>query len=208
MNRLQLILLIFLSGTTALLGVWTDMHKVTATDGLADDWFGLAVAIDGDYAVVGSYQDSNDNGSDAGAAYIFHRSGTTWTEQAKLTASDGNSQDYFGVSVSIDGDYVVIGATRGDGNQTDSGSAYVFVRDGSNWTEQAELTASDGSGGDQFGKVSISGDYIIIGARENGSTGSAYIFHREGTTWTEEDQIFGSDGSSNDKFGQSVCIDG
>jgi len=208
MHKKIVVVTLLIIFSISLLADWTDMHKVFASDGTTDDRFGLAVAIDGDYAVVGSYIDDNENGTDAGAAYIFHRNGTTWIEQQKLIASDGNSQDYFGASVSIDGDYAVIGATRGDGNNNDTGSAYVFIRNGSNWTEQTELTASYGYSGNQFGTVSISGSYILVGARNNDSHGSAYIFFREGTTWTEQVKITGSDGNNNDTFGQSVSLDG
>ncbi|MCB0518457.1 MAG: FG-GAP repeat protein, partial [Saprospiraceae bacterium] len=114
-------------------------------------------------------------------AYVFVRSGTTWTEQAKLTASDGAANDWFGWSVSLSGDYALIGAYRDDNNVADSGSAYFFVRSGTTWTEQAKLTASDGATDDQFGwSVSLSGDYALIGASyddDNGdNSGSVYVF--------------------------------
>ena len=92
--------------------------------------------------------DDADNGSDSGSAYVFMRTGTTWTEQAKLTASDGAAVDEFGVSVAIAGDTIVVGAWQDDDNGANSGSAYVFTRTGTTWTEQAKLTASDGAAGD------------------------------------------------------------
>ena len=103
--------------------------------------------------------------SDSGSAYVFTRTGTTWTEQAKLTASDGAADDRFGSSVAIAGDTIVVGAYWDDDNGSDSGSAYVFTRTGTTWTEQAKLTASDGAADDQFGRsVAIAGDTIVVGA--------------------------------------------
>ena len=105
-----------------------------------------SVAIAGDTIVVGASDDDNDNGTNSGSAYVFTRTGTTWTEQAKLTASDGAAVDYFGRSVAIAGDTIVVGAyLMMTDNGTSSGSAYVFTRTGTTWTEQAKLTASDGA---------------------------------------------------------------
>ena len=123
------------SGTT-----WTEQAKLTASDGASGDQFGISVSIDGDYAVVGAW-----NNSSSGSAYIFHRSGTTWTEQAKLTASDAYTNDQFGVAVSISGDYAVVGSWLDDDNGTNSGSTYIFLRSGTTWTEQQKLNASDGA---------------------------------------------------------------
>lgn len=191
------------SGTT-----WTEQAKLTASDGASGDQFGISVSIDGDYAVVGAW-----NNSSSGSAYIFHRSGTTWTEQAKLTASDAYTNDQFGVAVSISGDYAVVGSWLDDDNGTNSGSTYIFLRSGTTWTEQAKLTASDGASDDYFGgSVSIKGEYAIIGSYEdddNGTgSGSAYIFHRSGATWTEQQKLIASDGAEEDSFGGSVSIDG
>ncbi|MBN1256230.1 MAG: cadherin domain-containing protein [Planctomycetes bacterium] len=188
---------------------WTEQTKLAASDAAEYDFFGLSVSISGDYAVVGSYGD-DDNGSFSGSAYVFKRDGTSWIQEAKLTASDGAADDYFGQSVSISGDYTVIGANRDDDNGTDSGSAYVFKRDGTSWTEEAKLTASDGAMNDYFGcSVSISGVYAIVGANGNNDngpdSGSAYIFVRNGTSWTEQIKITASDGAAEDFFG-SVSI--
>jgi hypothetical protein len=185
--------------------------KLVASDGAAGDWFGYSVSISGDYALVGGHD--NDNGVNSGSAYIFKRSGLSWSKEAKLLASDGAAYDYFGRSVSISGDYAIIGAYEDDDNGSDSGSAYIFKRDGESWSEQAKLVASDGNGGDYFGEsVSISGDYAIIGARgddDNGSdSGSAYIFKRDGASWSEQAKLLASDGAAYDYFGRSVSISG
>ncbi|MCH7954231.1 MAG: FG-GAP repeat protein, partial [Candidatus Marinimicrobia bacterium] len=181
-------------------------------DGAADDQFGFSVSISGDYAVVGAYLD-NDNGSDSGSAYIFKRTGTSWVQEAKLLPSDGAAFDNFGFSVSISGDYAVVGAFLDDDNGGASGSAYVFKRTGTSWAEEAKLLASDRAADDQFGvSVSISGDYAVVGAvfdDDNGDgSGSAYVFKRTGTSWAQEAKLLPSDGAAIDFFGMSVSISG
>ncbi|GAG27994.1 unnamed protein product, partial [marine sediment metagenome] len=104
---------------------WIQQAKLLASDGELVDYFGLSVSIDGDYAIIGAFHD-DDNGDWSGSAYMFTRSGSTWTEQSKLTASDGAMFDEFGCSVSIDGDYAVVGANFDNDNGNNSGSAYIF----------------------------------------------------------------------------------
>jgi hypothetical protein len=106
-------------------GAWAQQTRLTAADGVEFHYFGRSVAVNGDTAIIGALGDS-DNGSKSGAAYVFSRSGSTWVQQAKLTASDGAANDWFGVSVAVDGDTAVIGALYDDDNGSDSGSAYVF----------------------------------------------------------------------------------
>jgi len=191
---------------------WIQQKKLTALDGAAGDNFGWSVSISGDYAIVGADGD-DDKGDASGSAYIFKRYGSTWSQQAKLTPSDGAAGDYFGLSVSISGDYAIVGVPNNDAKGADSGSGYIFKYDGTNWSQQAKLTASDGAAGDDFGySVSISGDYAIVGAywdddKGNGS-GSAYIFKRDGTNWSEQQKLTASDGAGNDNFGYSVSISG
>ena len=161
-------------------GTWTQTAKLTASDGAGSDYFGYSVSIDGNTIVIGAYRD-DDNGSFSGSAYVFSNDSGTWTQTAKLTASDGASFDYFGGSVSIDGNTMVIGAYRDDDNGSSSGSAYVFSNDSGTWTQTAKLTASDGASFDYFGySVSIDGNTMVIGAYrddDNGSSsGSAYVF--------------------------------
>ena len=188
---------------------WTEQTKITASDGAASDHFGYSVAISGDYAIVGAYLD-DDAGMDSGSAYIFKHDGTTWTEQAKITASDYAAIDYFGYSVAISGDYAVVGSHGDNAAGTDSGSAYIFKRDGTEWTQEAKITASDGAAYDEFGySVAISRDYVVMGAGGDGAaSGSAYIFKRDATEWTEQDKITASDGAADDRFGYSVAISG
>ncbi|MDG2053633.1 MAG: hypothetical protein P8J86_02900, partial [Phycisphaerales bacterium] len=167
-------------------GNWFEAAKLIASDGAEWDIFGESVSISGDDAVIGAGYD-DDNGSFSGSAYVFERDvAGSWNEVQKLTASDGDAGDYVGYSVSISGDFVVLGAL-GDENDTESnsGSAYIFERDGAgNWIEVQKLIASDGAEGDWFGwKVSISGNDAVIGAPyddDNGSSsGSAYVYQIE-----------------------------
>ena len=138
--------------------------KITASDGAAADFFGWSVSISGDYAVVGAFGD-DDNGEEAGSAYIFKRNGTFWAQEAKLLPSDGEVIDRFGFSVSISGDYTIVGAPNDDDNGTLSGSAYVYKRTGTSWAQEAKLLPADGAAIDEFGwSVSISGDYAVVGA--------------------------------------------
>jgi len=189
-----------------------DIQELFASDGATGDLFGDSVSIDGDYALIGAYED-DDNGDYSGSAYIFKRDGTVWTEQSKLLPSDGESMECFGGSVSIDGDYALIGVSNDDDNGYGSGSAYIFKRDGTVWNEQSKLLPSDGKEGHTFGcSVAIDGDYALIGAvgdDDNGAySGSAYIFKCDGTVWNEQSKLLPSDGEDNECFGVSVSIDG
>ena len=148
--------------------------KLTASDGAVNDEFGFSVSISGNTAVVGAIQ-LNNNGP--GAAYVFVRSRTGWTQQAKLTASDGAAQDLFGWSVSISGGTAVVGAQFDDDKGVNSGSAYVFVRSGTGWSQQDKLTATDRASLDLFGwSVSISGNTALVGAIFDDGLGSVYVY--------------------------------
>jgi hypothetical protein len=189
--------------------IWTQQAKLLASDGAAGDWFGCSVSLDRGTALIGAPRD-DDNGVYAGSVYVFTYTGTTWTQQAKLLASDGAAEDWFGWSVSLDGDTAIIGAMDDDDNGTDSGSVYVYTRTGNTWTVQAKLIASDGAVGKVFGSsVSFDGDTALIGAfGEDNGTGSAYVFTRTGTTWTQQAKLLASDGAAWDWFGVSVSLDG
>ncbi len=187
---------------------WVEEAKLLASDGAAGDWFGCAVATSGDIAVIGAYYD-DDLGIYSGSVYVFRFDGTTWNEEAKLTASDGADHNNFGCSVSLHGCTLVVGA---DYNSS-CGATYVFRYDGSTWLEEAKLTASDGAPGDRFGfSVSVCGDTAVIGAKDDGDlgseSGSAYVFRFDGTAWNEETKLTASDGAADDYFGWSVSLAG
>jgi len=191
-------------------GTWTQQAKLLASDGSAGDSFGCSVSLSGDTALIGAYAD-DDKGDTSGSAYVFTRTGTTWTQQAKLLASDGAMGDHFGWSVSLSGDTALIGAPFDDDKGDSSGSAYVFTRTGTTWTQQAKLLASDGAYDDSFGySVSLSGNTALIGFdNENGAdSGSAYVFTRTGTTWTQQAKLLALDGAAGDSFGYAVSLDG
>ena len=188
---------------------WIQSQKILASDGFSYDTFGCAVAISDSYAVVGAQLD-DDVALNAGSVYILKLENENWVETTKLTASDGAEEDHFGSSVGIYGDYVVIGASLDDDRGENSGSAYVFHREGDAWIQQAKLLASDGEIDDRFEEVAISCDNLIVGAwgdKDQGDlTGSAYIFRREGNTWVEDSKLVASDAAGGDQFGIDVSI--
>jgi hypothetical protein len=226
---------------------WTQQAYLKASNTGVEDRFGYAVAISGDTIVVSAvFEDGNASGVngnqlnnsaiDSGAAYVFVRNGTNWTQQAYLKASNAESGDLFGDKVAISGDTIVIGAffedsnaTGVNGNQTNnsaitSGAAYVFVRDGTNWTQQAYLKASNTEANDVFFYVTISGDTIVVGAPWESSnatgvngnqsnnlafqSGAAYVFVRNGTNWSQQAYLKASNTGANDWFFfASVSVD-
>ena len=231
------------SGTT-----WSQQAYLKASNPGAADEFGSSLAVSGDTVVVGApREDSNATGVNgdqsnnlalqAGAAYVFVRSGTTWSQQAYLKASNTGSSDGFGVTVAVSGDTVVVGATGEssnatgvDGDQSNNsaigaGAAYVFTRNGTTWSQQAYLKASNTGAGDTFGhSVFVSGDTLAIGARGEDSNatgvngdqsnnsasdaGAVYVFVRSGTTWSQEAYVKASNTEAADDFCYSVAVSG
>ena len=195
-------------------GGWTQQQKLVADDGAAGDAFGASVSISGDTVVVGATGKSGDFRGQ-GAAYVFTRSGATWTQQQKLLADDAAAGDAFGGSVAISGDTVVVSAPLDViGVTVDQGSAYVFTRSGTVWTRRQKLTAADGAAEDIFGfSVAISGDTLVVGAKfdniaEHEDQGSAYVFTRSGGVWTQRQKLVAGDGAEGDLFGHSVAVSG
>ncbi|MEP7340229.1 MAG: putative Ig domain-containing protein, partial [Acidobacteriota bacterium] len=190
---------------------WTQHAKLTANDGALNDHFGNDVAIDGNTVIVGAEEATVGGGDKVGAAYVFVRSGATWTQQAKI--SPGflvNSFTRFGSAVAISSNTAVIGAKSEDANfDQDRGAVYVYTRSGTTWTQQAKLMANDGVQFDQLGNaVAISGETLLAGAFTSGNKGAAYVFTRIGTTWTQQAKLLASDGSPLDFFGTDVALSG
>lgn len=188
---------------------WLQRARVSASDGEAGDRFGSSVAISGNTAVIGSPEDGTDGITSHGSAYVFVLDGNTWTPQAKLTATDKAQSDEFGLAVAIDGETVVVGAP---GKNNERGAAYVFLRNGSNWSQQARLTARDGRSHDGFGRsVAITTNTIVVGAPMEHRTwtaqGAAYVF-RKPTVWTQAAKITATGSRPYDWFGASVAIGG
>jgi hypothetical protein len=194
---------------------WSAQGGMTADDGVDFDRFGLALAIEGDTALVGSPSADVGANSDQGAVYAFARSAGTWTFATKLTADDGAAFDEFGNALAIDGDTLAVGAHAANigpvGNQ---GAAYAFVRDGGGWNQQAKfLDETDGFFGDEFGiSVGVSGDDVAIGAlfadpNADENEGRAYVFHRDGDAWSRRATLTADDGVSGEEFGIGIAID-
>jgi hypothetical protein len=197
---------------------WTQQQKLVPTDGVTSDWFGFSVDIsdDGTYAIVGTpLEEDPGAGTNLGCAYIFTRSGSSWTQQQKIVATDKTSDDWFGATIAIsgDGNYAIVGAYYNDDGGTNSGSAYIFTRSGSTWTQQKKLVATDHSTGDEFARsvaISRDGTYALVGSPYdddgNYNNGSVYSFKRTGISWDNGIKILPSDPWSGGNFGYSVDI--
>lgn len=190
----------------------TQQAKLLGADGTPGNWFGRSVAVDGATVVVGDCCDDA-GATDTGSAYVFTRSGTVWSQEAKLVAADAAAFDDFGFSVAVSGDTAVVGAFKDDDGGANAGSVYMFARTGTTWVQQAKLLAGDPAPQDNFGRaVAISGDTVVVGAfldDDGGSNaGSAYVFSRVGGLWTQQAKLTAADRASGDGFGISVAIDG
>lgn len=191
---------------------WIYDAKLLAFDGATGDSFGIAVRAAGRVALVGAWRDG-DNGPLSGSAYVFRLVGPTWTHEKKLLPNGGAPGDQFGWSVAINGEVAVVGAQFSDSHVQDTGAAYIFRFNGSEWVEEATVFASDGASLDKFGfAVSVSADRALVGAsadQDNGlSSGSAYVFVYDGFEWIQEAKLLASDGAAHDIFGVSVALDG
>jgi len=227
---------------------WAEQAKLMASNANTYDGFGWSVALSGNTIVVGAQnEDSNSTGINgdggnnlalnAGASYVFVRSGVTWSQQAYIKASNTDALDHFGASVGIAGDTVVVGApgessnaTGINGNQIDNsvsgaGAVYVFVRSGMIWSQQAYIKASNTDAFDVFGSsIAIQGETMIVGAygeasnargvdgdQSNNSAsnaGAAYYFVRSGVNWSQQAYLKASNTHFNDHFGNSVGLSG
>ena len=193
---------------------WTQQAKLVASDGAASHDFGWGVALSGDTAMVGSPGVTEGPSASQGAAYVFVRNGTTWTQEGKLAAGDGAVGDAFGQAVTLSGDTGIVGAPYAKvGANTFQGAAYVFLRSGSVWSQQAALTASDGAKSNYFGSsVSLSGDSVVVGAE--GATvgtvkgaGAAYVFVGTQASWVQQARLVASDPATSSHLGTAVSID-
>ena len=191
---------------------WRYQTKITASDGLAGDLFGISVAIDGTTILVGA--DLNDEKAEnAGAVYVYVLEENKWEQEAKLVASDGGKTDIFGVRVALSENTALVSARRDDTEELgkDAGSAYIFVRDGSTWTQQVKLTSPDGQADDRFGRgVALSDDTAIISAMNhdtNGSnTGALYTYKKGPSGWRYTSKFVAKSSMSDDKFGWNVGL--
>ena len=186
------------------------IQRLLPADLSAFDFFGSSISFGEQFGVIGARLD-DDKGRDAGAAYVYARSGDYWVLHSKLYASDAQTLNYFGHSVYLKDNYLFVGAAGDSGNEVSTGSVYVFHYDGKDWIEENRLMTSDGNTGDFLGhNISINDQYALISASgddDYGSySGSAYIYHRDGDRWVEQAKLTASDAQENDYFGNAVAL--
>ncbi len=188
-------------------------NKVQSSDIAAGDSFGIAVRVspDGQYFIAGAVTESA-NGTDAGAAYIFTRSGTSWTQQAKLLSqyATAGTQSGSDVAINANGEYAAVGITRYSVTATNAGAVAIFKRNDTTWTEQTLLEAGDPTASGFFG-ISIhmapDASYLFVAASGTGG-GAVYVFTRTNDTWTQQAKVQGSDTESGDSFGVAIHANG
>lgn len=193
-------------------GGWTREARLWPSNGGANDEFGASVSIGDGYVLVGGHRHSGPY-PECGAAYVFRLEGSTWAQEAVLTAPDAAAYDDFGVSVSISGSWALVGADQLDPSGPRTGGVYVFKRDAGAWNLQAKLTASDPTYADFFGwSVSIDGHDAWVGAPFQDTTvadaGAAYAYHFDGASWVQTARLTASDAAWQDLFGWSVSLHG
>ncbi len=211
-NFFKLILFTLCLGVTATsLAQYDDVQEIYASDGLNGEEFGTDIATNGSRLIVGAPKNDNANGTEAGAIYIYDWLGTTWGNEQKIIASDGAANDWFGNSVDISGNRVIVGAPKNDENGTDSGATYIYEWNGSSWDE-SKFPVSDFANYDYFGwDVAIDGNYAVVGAELDGSQndGSAYFYEWNGSAWIETQKVPNPIiNQSVANFGYSVDISG
>jgi hypothetical protein len=180
---------------------WSQVAELKGSDATGGDYFGAAVAVSGSTIAVGAY----DQAKNAGRAYVYEKRAAGWSQVAELKGSDTVANDYFGWSVAISGSSIIVGAV---GHAKYTGSAYVFSRRASGWTQTAELEGSGTTTEDGFGtSVAIAGTAAIVGAEGYGKgRGRAYVFTETGSTWTQAAELKASESVADDNFGASVAI--
>lgn len=197
--------------------IWAEQQRLTASDGVGGNQFGNSVAISGGTIIVGAFQAAVAGAVEHGAAYVFARNGSSWSEQAKLVANDGGARNNFGKAVAIDGDTAVVTRAYRTSATIANPATYVFLRNGTIWTQQQKLSVCEpsGNGGVQcdFGtSISIDGDNLAVGnyflnVGTNNAQGGVYIFARSGTSWSQQQRLTASDGGTDGLFGSAVSIE-
>ena len=191
---------------------WVFQAKIVSPEGVPNERFSDYMALDGDTAVFGVPSSSGTAGAYSGAAYIFERTGTTWTYSTRLTASDAAVGDQFGNTVGVAGSAIAIGCPYDDDLGFSSGSVYFFVKAGNNWVERSKLTAPGGGPGDIFGNVSLLDDCLAVGAPGHDvplqGSGTVYIFRANGSAWIFEAQLASPSPFQQSHFGLNISIGG
>jgi hypothetical protein len=196
--------------------IWELEARLVAPDAETFDRFGWSVGVSDTTVIIGAYLGDVGNQNDQGSAYIFVKNGEIWAFQAKLTAADGRQFEEFGWSVDVSGDTAIVGAREDEiGDFPGQGSAYVFVRNGNTWTQQAKLIDEAGFPYSRFGwSVAVSGNTAAVGAmfgdvdQNFQDEGTAYVFVRNGSTWRRRARLVAPDAQRLDGFGSSVAIGG
>ncbi|HJX93926.1 MAG TPA: Calx-beta domain-containing protein [Pyrinomonadaceae bacterium] len=199
------------NGTT-----WTEQQRLTSGDALANDNFGWSVGISVNSIIVTAPTHQVGANVEQGAAYVFVRSGTVWSEQARILAEDGDLRNNFGLATSIDGDTAVVTRDRRFNAAVVNPAVYVFVRNGTTWQQQQRLSLCEPSTLDlcAYGRsVAVKSDTLIVGSQyvnegSNDAQGAAYVYSRTGTTWTQQQKLTASDGLNHDYFGSELGISG
>ncbi len=188
---------------------WSEQQRLTAPVPKASDLFGRSVSVSGDSVAIGATGD-DDKASSAGAVYVFVRTGTVWTLEQKITASDGAADDHFGASVSLDGDVLAVGAPDAEELVYGAGAVYVFERSGGVWSEQQTLVASNPGSDEQMGRgVALDGATLLAGAPgKDTATGASYVFVKSGAMWSEQQVLAASNAAPLSDFGWSVAVYG
>lgn len=193
---------------------WTKEQCLTEEDEVpnSDDNYGFAIAVSGNTLVVGAASDVT-NGVTGGAAYVYVRDGHTWSLQQKLFASDRANFDQFGTAVDVLGDTIVVGAHGDNDEGFQTGAVYVFRRNGTTWTEEQKLKASDAAPDSAFGlSVALSGQTVAIGAPGESSgalsSGAVYVFVNDGTSWQQQGKIKANSAMMNQQLGFTVSVSG
>lgn len=189
-----------------------ELHKLVASDGSWGSYFGWAVDISGDVAIVGAPRD-DDRGGNSGSAFIFRYDGTNWNEEAKLVPAGIGGDDYFGWRVSIQDDLAIVSTELDDDLGRNAGAAYIFRYDGMAWNEEAKLTASDGHENAAFGSsVALTNNLAFVGAMYQDDPerycGAVYVFEYDGQQWMETQKLVPSDATDFGCFGYSMSLDG
>jgi hypothetical protein len=191
---------------------WRQQALLTSGDTTDDSTYGTSVALFGDELIVGDIGTTVDGNVSAGCAYVFARSGDTWTQRGELTAGDPSAFALFGSAAAISNDTVLIGADLDGGLYSGNGAAYVFGRSAQGWHQQAKLTAGDLAGQAYFGcAVALAGDTALIGAQHDTTqaglqAGAAYLFKRSAGGWEEHAKLTPSDAAAGDFFGCAVSL--
>ncbi len=194
--------------------VWTQQRKITEATVAQGEYFGEKLTMDGDTIAVGVYRhDLSATKTYAGSVYVYVRSGTSWSFQQRLAPDDVADQDFFGRWLDIDGDTIIASSPGNDDNGSYSGSSYVFVRNGTTWSQQIKLTAPDAATGDEFGRgLAIDGNFMVLGAYSDDDqgkdAGSAYLYEGSGATWRFAKKIYAGDPAAGDLFAQEIDLSG